>query len=353
MVGGVCVAVLKVGLIGLGRGGRCVANALLNSNWCELVAVGSDQARRTEAFVTSHPGIAAYNDFRSLIVENPLDALFVATPPHQRGRYLTLAAERRLPVWMLTPAARRFDEAIQLISQFERIGCPLVVSRSWGLEPALQPDAVGLEQLGRLFFAHGQMTVSGEDNLDWRGDLERAGGGVLLYRGYPLLDTLVQIMGMPGTVFARAAGVSRPGTRFPYDTDDTAALVCRFPGGGIAMFGGCWTTGPAQESLHVYGTGGNIHIAPTHVVVRDRAGEQVSFEESRPVNPLAPQIEDFLSALASSARRMRATLRQHLSTLAVIQAAYLSARTGQPESPRTIFDMHQVTPEPKAPSTRT
>jgi len=245
------VAALKVGLIGLGRGGLRVAEVLLNSSWCELVAVGSLQTRRTEQFTQAHPGIAAYNDFRSLIVENPLDALLVATPPYQRGRYLALAAERRIPVWMLTPAARRFDEAVELVALFEKADCPLVVSRSWNIEPALQRDAVGLEQLGRLFFAHGQITVTSEENLDWRGDLERAGGGVLLYRGYPLLDTLVQMMGLPGTVFARAAGVSRPGTRFPYDTEDTAALVCRFPGGGIAMFGCCWTTGPAHESLHV------------------------------------------------------------------------------------------------------
>ena len=88
------MASLKVGLIGLGSGGRLLADALLTSSWCELVAVASRQAIRIEPFKEKHPEIATYNDFRSLIVSNPLDALFVAIPPFLRGKYLALAAER-------------------------------------------------------------------------------------------------------------------------------------------------------------------------------------------------------------------------------------------------------------------
>ena len=60
-----------------------------------------------------------------------------------------------------------------------------------------------------------------------------------------MIDTLVQIMGLPSNVYARIAGVSRPGTRFPYDTEDTAALLCQFAGGGIASLFG---TTPLQMS---------------------------------------------------------------------------------------------------------
>jgi len=235
---------MKVGLMGLGRGGWRLARTLLNSPWCELTAVASPNSKRVEQFTETHPNIAAYDDFRSLIVENPLDALFVAVPPFRRTRYLALAAERKIPVWMLTPAARSFDEALELHNTFDKANCPIVVSRSWNAEPALQPDAIGLKQLGRFFFAQGNVTVNGDENLDWRGDSERAGGGVLLYRAYAMIDMLVQTMGMPSSVFARIAGVSRPGTRFPYDTEDTAALICHFTGGGIAVLSCCWTSGP-------------------------------------------------------------------------------------------------------------
>ena len=333
---------MKVGLLGLGRGGKPLAEALLASSWCELIAVASRKSKRIEQFAEQHPAIGVYDDSRSLIVENPLDALFVAVPPFLRGKYLALAADRGLAVWTLTPPARRFDEAVEIMEKFERAGCPLVVARAWGFEPALQPDALGLDQLGRFFFARGNVMTCAADDLDWRGDSVRAGGGVLLDRGYESIDTIVQVMGTPSTVYAAAKGVSRPGGRFPYDTEDTAAIVCQFTGGAVAVFSACWTSGPPRWVLELHGTGGSVRIDEARVVVRDRVGETQLREQARAANPFSPLIADFLSALRSNPAKVRSTLRQHLPTMAVIQAAYLSARTGQPESPRTIFEMHDV-----------
>lgn len=336
------MAALKVGLMGLGRGGWRIARALAASPWCNLVAVASLQSKRIERFKSDFPDIAAFDDYRSLIVSTQIDALFVAVPPYLRPKYLPLAAERKIPVWMLSPAARRFDEGLELLEIFERADCPIVVTRNWGFEPSLQPEVIGLNEIGRFFLVRGSVTACSEPDLDWRGDSQRAGGGALLYQAYPMLDTLVQVMGLPGTVYARVAGVSRPGTRFPYDTEDTAALVCHFTGGGLAVVSACWTSGPAHEALDFHGIGGLLHIDKSKVEVRDRTGETEIHRLPRSENELEPQIEAFLSELASSSRRFRNTLRQHLPTLALIEAAYLSAQTSQPESPGTILRMHDV-----------
>lgn len=335
---------MKVGLMGLGQGGQLVAEALLSSSWCRLVAVASRKAHRIDRFVEKHPDIAAYDDFRSLIVENPLDALFVAVPPFLRSKYLALAAEHRCPVWMLPPAARRFDELVQTVERFEKAGCPIAVSRSWGIEPSLQPDAIGLDRLGRFFLAVGGVDLCSGEDLDWRGDSIRAGGGVLLDRGYELLDTVVKVMGLPATVYAAAEGVSRPGTRFPYDTEDTAALICQFSNGAIAVASACWTSGPDRREIEFFGTGGTLRLDSTRVICRDRAGERTLTDLPRASNPLLAPIENFLSSLASQSGHFHSSIRDHMAVMAVIQAAYLSARTGQPESPGAILKMHDVNP---------
>lgn len=333
--------------MGLGRGGRALADVLMASTWCKLIAVGSVHSKRTEQFQEQHPGIAAYNDFRSLIVSSPLDALFVAVPPYLRNAYLPMAADRQLPVFMLTPPARSFDEALALAEPFEAARCPILVSRCWGVEPALQPDLLGLDQIGRFFLARANVTCCLEDNLDWRGDSQSAGGGVLLDRAYGLIDILVQVMGMPSTVYTAAAGIPRPGTRFPYDTEDIAAVVCKYSNGAIATITACWAAGPTDWSMHIYGTTGSIHIDTDVVVTADRSGENELSRATRPANPLSIQVNEFLSTLRSNPRNLRGTLRQHLPAIAILQAAYLSARTGQPESPDAIFKMHNV-PEPVA-----
>lgn len=340
---------LKVGLMGLGRGGRQLADALLASSWCKLTAVASVHSKRIELFQEAHPGITAHNDFRSLIVSNALDALFVAVPPFLRGNYLAMAAERRLPVYTLLPAARLFTEALALMEPFEAAGCPIVVSRAWGSEPALHPDTIGLDQAGKFFLARANVTLCLEENFDWRGDSQRANGGVLLYGAYDLIDVLIQVMGMPSTVYAACSAISRPGTRFPYDTEDTAALVCRYTNGALATVNASWTTGPADWSIDIYGTAGSVHVTREWVCTKDRSGENELVRQKRPASSLASQVDDFLSTLRSNPRGLRGTLRQHLPVVATIEAAYLSARTGQPESPSTLFEMHKVKQTPPKP----
>jgi predicted dehydrogenase len=157
-----------------------------------------------------------------------------------------------------------------------------------------------------------------------------------------LIDTAVQLMGLPNTVFTAAAGVSRPGGHFPYDTEDTGAIICQFTGGAIAVFSACWTSGPERWELEVYGTKASVCIDTERIVLRDRRGQKQIDMQARPSNPFVSQIEDFLSLLVSERKVNRWTLRQHLATMAVIQASYLSARTHQPESPNTIFEMHDI-----------
>lgn len=330
---------LKVALMGLGRGGMLAAEALLASSWCRLVAVGSQHPPRLEAFTQRHPGVATYDDFRSLIVNNVLDALFVAVPPFVRMNYLAIAAERRLPVWTLTPAARTLDEGLQLLDLFAAAEVPLAVSRAYGVDPCLHEDTIGPEATGRLFLARGHVLTCEPEDLDWRGDSQRAVGGVLLDRAYGLLDLVVQTMGMPGSVYAAAAGVSRPGTRFAYDTEDTAAVILQFAGGGIAQIAACWTTGPDQWSLDLHGSKSSVHLDDHSVIARDRSAHTELLSQRRPPNLFVPQIEDFLTTLRTAPRRIRSTIADHLPVLAVLDAAYLSVRTGQPENPGPILDM--------------
>ena len=127
---------LKVGLIGLGRCGVLAAESLLANSWSRLIAVGSQKPHRLADFAARYPQVATHDDFRSLIVNHPLDALCVAVPPFARPHYLQLAAERRLPVWMLTPAARRLDEAVEILDKFDSAGVPLVLSSDLTMNPA-------------------------------------------------------------------------------------------------------------------------------------------------------------------------------------------------------------------------
>jgi predicted dehydrogenase len=208
----------------------------------------------------------------------------------------------------------------------------------------MQATSPGIDTLGRIFLARGNVMTCWSEDFDWRGDSRRAGGGVLLDRAYGLVDAVVAAMGVPGTVYAAMAGSSRPAGKFPYDTEDTAGVICQYADGGMAVFSACWTAGPDRWYLVLNGIDGSIRFEETRVQAYDRAGVPTIDEQQRSDDPFLPPIEDFLSQLHSNPRKIQGHLRTHLPTVATLEAAYLSARTGEQESPERILEVHE---EPK------
>jgi predicted dehydrogenase len=341
---------LQVGLIGLAGGAEMVLHALLAEPRVQVVSVG-DRDPKLAARHAETIGAEVYTDYRSLIVERRLDALFVAAPHFAIQGYLKLAAAQGTPVWKQTPLARRFDEALALTRVFERTvpgGCPLVVARPWPAEPAMEQAGKRLSELGKPFLVDAHVLVCRPEDLDWRGDSERAGGGVLLHEAYGAIDTVVHWLGPPAEVYAAMSRASRPQTRYPYDTEDTAIVVLKYPDGAVASFACCWTSGPPTSQLAIWATGGTIRIDPAKVAVLSRAGDAVCTPFDRAPNPYTHPIRAFLDGLAGDRKRMGSLARDHLWTMAVIETAYLSSRTGEAESPAKWFEILRADEQPTA-----
>lgn len=332
---------IQVGLIGVSDDARPLWDALANEPRIRLAAV-ADLDGEAAARCAASVGAEAYTDFRSLIVEQRLEALFIACPHHAAQEYMKLAAKKRLPVFKKPPLARRFNEALRLTQDFERArggAVPLVVARPWPAEPAMEEAGRRLGRLGRPFLVEARIHSRQPADLGWRGDRERAGGGVLLHEAYPLMDTVIHWLGPPSEVFTAAGRASRPLTRYPYDTEDTAVVVLKYANGAIASFSCCWTSGPAWRELTIRASEGTIRIDPARVAVLDLDGKPLCTPLDRAPNVYSHPIRAFLDGLTGPAVRMKSLARDHLWTMAALEAAYLSARTGEAESPSKWFDI--------------
>jgi predicted dehydrogenase len=115
----------------------------------------------------------------------------------------------------------------------------------------------------------------------------------MLDRGYPLLDIMVQLLGLPASVYAAMTGTSRPGTRFPYDTEDTAGAICRYSDGCVAVLCASWSTGPAGWSIDLHGVGGSLAMDSRGLCALDRLGAPRGERIESAANPLQQQIDDF------------------------------------------------------------
>ena len=327
---------INVALAGLGGHGADYLAAIKRDAHLALVAVADSQADhlRTDE-LDGH--VARYEDYRSLIVESAetLDALLVALPPHQSKEVLELAAKHGLAVFHQAPFARTCEEAGHLVELFQSAGCPLVAARPWLSLPVMEPLADLESCIGRVFAAD-VLVRSTSGALGWRGDSIRAGGGVLLHDAYEPLDMLIHLLGFPEEVFGCSASALGLATARPYDTEDAAVVSLRFAHDRIATLCACRGQSANDYQVTLLGNAGTA-IATPRALTRHRKGEQPQRTHARMRTRVAPAIGAFASALLDKDTKPESQASQHLPTMAVLDAAYLAAKTGAPETPRLAW----------------
>lgn len=331
---------IRVGVLGLGEAGQQVIETVQQSGCAAVVAV-ADRNRETATRYGRLLGVDAFDDFRLFLYSQPLDALLVNQPPFGCHEALRLAASRHIAVWRRPPLARSFESATQLVSWFSESSTPLVVGRLWPRRAAwLQPEALR-ETLGQVFLAHAHIIGRQTDDLGWRGDRERAGGGALLDQGYDALDLCLTFMGLPDTVMATVTRL--PGgaaARVRQDTEDAAVVLLQFGREAAAGVTVCWRAAPPMRHVVLYGHRGTVLLEQTrlrHVALDGQERSATELDDG--VDPYAVSVREFLEDAASPSVTPASNAREHLKTMAVIEAAYLSARTGEPESPLRLFEM--------------
>ena len=331
-------------MIGLAAEGRQIHAALLADPVIELVAV-ADHDRELARRLAEEAGVAAYDDSRRAVVESAargMEALFVALPPFEADETLRIAAGLKVAAFVLPPIARRFDTAKELAGLFAEADCPLAVARLWQFEPAYLRLHDLASLAGHVFAASADIACPVNRRPDWKGDSRRAGGGVLLHEGYELVDAVVTLLGVPTEVYAAMGFAQAPGQARPYDTEDAASVACRYADDRAAAITCRRSPASGAWSIMLCGSKATVVVTPESMTVTDGAQQQVAQTTVRTTNRFAPAVNVFTTSFAAGVSRMPSDVTEHLGTMATIQAAYLSTRTGQPESPAKFLELPRV-----------
>lgn len=330
---------LTVALMGLDKEGTDCLSAIRSLEQLKLIAVGDSDAERLRRH-TESLSVRTYEDYRSLILETShagLDLLVVSLEPFQSLEFVEMASSRGIAVFHKAPWARTVEEARRLIELFAERRCPLVVSRWWQCEPVFKPLADITHSCGHVFAATASIHTT-DTSAGWRGDAQRAGGGVLLNGAYEILDMLVHTMGMPESVYAQCGFGTKPGSPKSYDTEDFAFLSLGLSEDRKASLRCARGAAEANWQVTFYGTKAMVEVSPDRLILAPRDGGAPQQHKVWARYPIAHAIASFAETLNDEEKRLKSPAKEHLATLAVIQAAYLSAKTGEPESPSRMLD---------------
>jgi len=334
----------------LNDNGQRLLQAAVATGCFQIKAVADQDPQKADQ-AAAECQCAAYSDHRQLIVQNQLDCLLVAAEPHVCDEQLKAALKKKFHVLKVAPPARTSEELRGYVRLAESEGVQFAVANPARFQGSFLAghELIAQGRLEHPFLVSASCSFSAADRSDWRADPKRAGGGVLLHDCYPLIDQLLWSFSLPEQVYALQTNQAPDKQQRLYLTEDTAVVCLRFTD---ALMGSLVATrrneiGPHQVSLVVHAKEARLTVTDRQVELRTRGGRadlSWRYEEKEQV-----ALERMLWSFANSVRApvehpLTSSGAESLRNLALLESAYLSARTGFPEEPARILQLAGTAP---------
>lgn len=286
------------------------------------------------------------DDPHQLISDGLVDALVLDGPLGQSLELAEAALERGLHVWRRPPLGRDFGEAVAVMRK-QAGGRSVYQVASWW-EAVRQEVAPVAERLADVYAAQIELRLSqpGPAPFELACLPDAVGGGVLMQQAYDLLEALQALRRLPETVSGAIGRLRRQGGQPLREVEDWAAALFRYSNGTSALVRASWDVAPTEFLLAFHGPAESLVLTREQTTLHSAVAEPV--RQSMCGSLLRRQMQAFAQAIVDPRARERgpAILERHLSTSAVLEAIYLSARTSHIEAPRGFFEV-QKWPEPR------
>jgi 1,5-anhydro-D-fructose reductase (1,5-anhydro-D-mannitol-forming) len=268
------------GIVGLGRvAGTEIAPAVSADPRSTLAGVVSRDAARAEAFAARHGAGRAYDDYRALLEDPAVDAVYIATPNALHADQVVAAAEAGKHVLCDKPLATTVTDAERAVAACRaagvRLGITFQTRKHEGMaeiRALLAEGGIGAVRLVQVELGPGRKLPQG-----WRTDPALAGVGVMHNLGVHAYDLLRYLLGAE-VVEATAVVDVEPG----FEVDTLALALLRFDNGALAYVNANQSLPHPQQDLSIHGTEGAVlgrdvtrpHLRGSISVIRPDGAEE-------------------------------------------------------------------------------
>jgi predicted dehydrogenase len=295
---------VRWGLIGAGDiVRRRVAAALREAPASALIAVSRARGELAEAFTREVGARRWYGEWRALVADAEVDAVYIATPVHVHAEQTIAAAEAGKHVLCEKPLAMSAAECDRVLAACRANGVTLGVAYYRRLYPAVRRVKAIVESgdIGTPVFAQMNAFEYFDPPPDhpraWLLQPSIAGGGPMMDFGCHRIEVLVNLFGP----HVRHATALTANVVFDRPVEDTAAVLLQFEGGPCASVTVTHASRERQDTLHVFGTRGSIHIDDLNAgVVQVRTDSQRIEAHPPAANVHLPLVEDFVNAVLTN-----------------------------------------------------
>jgi predicted dehydrogenase len=335
MPGKVKWGVLSTAAIGLRR----VIPAMQNSEWCEITAIASrDLAKAQEA--AGKLGIKkAYGSYEELLADPEIEAIYNPLPNHLHVPWSIKAAEAGKHVLCEKPLSLNVAEARTLLQARDRCGVKIGEAFMVRTHPQWlrTRELVRSGRIGELRSAFGYFGYYDTDPKSVA-NIAAIGGGAIMDIGCYPIKTSRFIFGEEPLRVSAVMDRDRE-----MEIDRLSSAILEYPSGQCIFTAGMQVV--YYQKMQFFGTKGRIDVEipfgppidkPARIFIDDGtnlyAGSSAVMESFPICNQFTIQGDEFSKAIRGMGE-IPNPLEDAIRNMAVIDAVYRSAETGQWETP--------------------
>ena len=329
------MANVKIGIIGLGGIAQLAHLPLLKQISNAEIAAVSDIKKTQLKNVADKFGVKnRFTDYREMLEKVPLDAVIIATPTDTHYEIAIDCLNAGKHILVEKPVTRNFDEALSIRKLAAEKGKLVMVGMNLRFRPdaMLMKSLLGSKELGEIFYIRGTWIRKRSSTSNWLMAKEKAGGGVLMDLGVPLLDLTSWLLEYP-----EIKKVSVQNFMHRTETvEDSSVGMLRLDNKRIISFEVSWSLNSEIDKLGLdfFGTHGTAHLNPLNAY-------KIIGEEKIDITPYAPTLKGFEIYVKSYENELKhfiaavqgligivSSIDSALHRMKLIEALYKSAEIG-------------------------
>ena len=240
---------IKVGIIGCGWFGNFHLDNLLQMENVNIVALYNRGMERLEKTGKKVPKARLYQDYKSMLTKEKMDAVILCITPDAHGEIEELCCKKKISLYIEKPIALsvktadavsdaiKFSNIITSVGYQERYSPPLAL-----VKEIVEKEPVGLVTATWI----GDMPVA-----KWR--LKKAvSGGQVVEQTTHIADMMRYLFGEVATVYATGTRNECFGGE-EHDVEDCSSAILRFKNGvTVNMLSGCYSKGSGKVGFEIY-----------------------------------------------------------------------------------------------------
>lgn len=324
----------RIGIIGAGGMGRTHADSYFQIPGVTVVGI-ADIVPERAASLAERAGAREYPSVEALIAAEKPDIVDVCVPTLQHVPVALAACAAGIPTILEKPVARTVADARTLVDAFQKAGVPILPAHVVRFFPdfyearqKVNAGAVGKPATVRL--TRGGPQPHGD--RAWYLDPDQSGG--------VLIDLMLHDFDWLRWTFGEVERVTASGLMAQGVKDrDYALAVLRMKNGVIAHVEGTWVhTDGFRTAIEIAGDQGvmdyNSQYPFTFRLRKDEADERAAVpipESPLLIGPYTAELSELVAAL-SGGPPARVSIEDGIAALAIGEACWKSAQTGEPVS---------------------